>query len=108
MLIYYSSRIRKLFLALLFLPLFSAAQSYPVQLTTQLLPPFSGYIPDYAAPGNENLRLLILFTDFSRASYDIKLKIKIEGQGIIIQSKSWYFSGPVTLEPGVPQLLSGT
>ncbi len=83
------------------------AQTFPVQISTQLIPPFSGYIPDYAAGGNENFRILILFTDFSRPTYDVKLKIKIEGQGIIIQSHSWYFAGPFTLEPGVPTMLSG-
>ncbi len=95
-------------LPLFFLPLLSSAQTYPVQLTTQLVPPFSGYIPDYAAPGNESLRALILFTDFSHATYDVKLKIKIQGQGITIQSHPYYFSGPITVEPGVPLLLSGT
>ncbi|HET6993099.1 MAG TPA: fibronectin type III domain-containing protein, partial [Bacteroidia bacterium] len=79
-----------------------------VQITNQLLPPFSGYLSDYSSPGNENMRLVFLFTDFSHATYDVKLKIKIQGQGITIQSPAWYFSGPVTLEPGVPKMLSGT
>ena len=94
--------------ALFLLPEISFSQTYPVQLTTQLIPPFSGYIPDFASPGNENLRLLFLFTDFTHTSYDVKLKIKIEGQGITIQSKPYFFSGPVNLIPGVPQMLSGT
>src|SRR5665213_499573 len=98
----------KSFLPLLFLSTFSSAQTYPVQLTTQLLPPFSGYITDYAATGNENLRAIILFTDFSRPNYDIKLKIKIQGQGITIQSHTYYFSGPINVQPGIPLLLSGT
>ncbi len=86
----------------------SSAQIFPVQISTQLAPPFSGYVPDYSAPGNESFRVFMLFTDFSRPTYDVKLKIKIEGQGITIQSPAWYFSGPVTLEPGIPTLLSGT
>jgi hypothetical protein len=93
---------------LLFLHLTLSAQTFPVQISTQLVPPFSGYIPDYAAPGNESFHVFMLFTDFSRPAYDVKLKIKIEGQGIVIQSPSWFYSGPVTLEPGVPGLLSGT
>lgn len=83
------------------------SQNYPVQLTTQLIPPFSGYLPDYAAPDNSKLRLLVLFTDFSQPSYNIKFKFKLEGQGITIQSQSWYYDGPFTVEPGVPQMLSG-
>jgi hypothetical protein len=92
----------------LILSVSAAAQSYPVQLNLQLVPPFSGYLPDYATPGNDNFRVLVLFTDFSYASYDLKLKIRIEGQGITIQSKPWYYSGPFTVSPGVPQLLSGS
>ncbi|CAN5869892.1 hypothetical protein BH11BAC7_BH11BAC7_33700 [soil metagenome] len=96
-----------LFILLLFqLNIF--AQTFPVQISAQLVPPFSGYIPDYATPGNENLHVMMIFTDFSRPSYDVKLKIKIEGQGILIQSPGWFYSGPFTLEPGVPSLLTGS
>lgn len=90
------------------LPLLSFAQNYPVQLSTQLIAPFTGYIPDYASPGNDNLRVFALFSDFSHATYDVKLQIKIEGQGIVIQSQPWYYAGAFTLEPGVPLMLSGT
>ncbi|CAN5214747.1 hypothetical protein BH09BAC5_BH09BAC5_17120 [soil metagenome] len=100
---------RRILLFFLFLfSINSSAQTFPVQISTQLIPPFSGYISDYGAPGNQNFRILLLFTDFSRPTYDVKLKIKIEGQGILIQSSSWYFSGPFTLEPGVPSMLSGS
>ncbi|MBS1638036.1 MAG: fibronectin type III domain-containing protein [Bacteroidetes bacterium] len=84
------------------------AQNYPVQLTTQLTPPFSGYLSDYSTPGNENLKLLIYLTDFSNPVYDIKLKVKVEGQGITIQSKPFYYSTPFSLVPGQPLQLSGS
>ena len=84
------------------------AQSYPVQVSAQLVPPFSGYLPDYASPGNDNLRIFITFMDFSQPSYDVKLKFKLSGNNVSIQSKSWYYAGPFTLEPGVPLMLSGT
>jgi hypothetical protein len=84
------------------------AQSYPVQISIQLVPPFSGYLPDYASPGNDNLRIYITFMDFSRPSYDVKLKFSLSGNNISIQNKSWYYAGPFTLEPGVPLMLSGS
>jgi hypothetical protein len=84
------------------------SQNYPVQITTQLIPPFSGYLPDYSNPGNQNLKLLVTFTDFSKPSYNIKLKLKISGQGINIQSKSFYYEGPFSLQPGVPFEISGS
>ncbi len=86
----------------------SKAQTYPVQLSVQLVPPFSGYLNDYSSPGNDNLRVFILFTDFSQPTYQVKLKFKLTGNNVTIQSKSWYYAGPFTIEPGVPLLLSGT
>lgn len=91
-----------------FLILNAFSQNYPVQLTTQLSPPFSGYLNDYIAPDNEQLKALILFTDFTKPSYNVKLKFKLSGQGITIESKPFYFSGPVNLQPGIPLQLSGT
>lgn len=88
--------------------LYSYAQTYPVTLNTQLMPPFSGYLPDYSAAGNEKLKVLLTFNDFSKPNYQVKLKIKIEGQGITIQSKPFYFEGPFMLDPGVPLFLSGS
>jgi hypothetical protein len=86
----------------------SYTQNYPVNITTQLVAPFSGYISDYANPGEEKLKLLFLFTDFTKPHYNVKLKISIQGQGITIQSKSYFFDGPHTLQPGVPFELSGS
>lgn len=103
------------FLLLFFSPLFwrgagfeLIAQVYPVNITTQLTPPFTGYLPDYSALGSEKLRVLLLFNDFTKPSYNVKLKIKISGQGISIESKSFYFEGPFTVEPGVPLQISGS
>lgn len=87
---------------------YSCAQSYPVQISVQLVPPFSGYLPDYASPGNDNLRIYITFMDFSQPTYDVKLKFALTGNNVSIQSRSWYYDGPVTLEPGVPLMLTGT
>lgn len=72
------------------------------------MPPFGGYLSDYATPGNENLKALIYLTDFSNPVYDIKLKVKIEGQGITIQSKPFYYSNAFSLMPGQPLQLSGS
>lgn len=102
--------LRRCTIALLFLLAanFSHAQSYPVQVSVQLVPPFSGYLPDYAAPGNDNLRIYITFMDFSQPSYDVKLKFSLSGNNVSIRSKPWYYAGPFTLEPGVPLMLSGS
>ncbi|HET6224782.1 MAG TPA: fibronectin type III domain-containing protein [Bacteroidia bacterium] len=84
------------------------AQIYPVQVTAQLAPPFSGYISDYTTPGNQNLKLLVLFSDFTKPTYSIKLKIKISGQGITIQSKNTFYSQAFSVQPGIPLEISGS
>lgn len=83
------------------------AQNYPVQITTLLSPPFSGYLPDYTSLGNENLKLIVLFNDFTKPSYNVKLKFKLSGQNINIESKNFYYEGPFTIIPGVPLEISG-
>jgi hypothetical protein len=99
------------FLVFILTPLLSLclhAQNWPVQVSTQLVPPFSGYLNDYASPNNDNLRIYLTLTDFSLPSYNVKLKFKLTGNNITIQSKSWYYAGPFTLEPGVPLLVTGS
>jgi hypothetical protein len=102
--------IRCVFIALLLLLAAHGvrAQSYPVQISVQLIPPFSGYLPDYAAPGNDNLRIYITLLDFSQPAYNVKLKFSVSGNNVSIRSKPWYFDGPFTLEPGVPLMLTGS
>jgi len=78
------------------------AQTYPVQLTTQLVPPYSGYLPDYASPGSEKLHIIVLLKDLTKPIYTVRLVLKIEGSGFTLQTKSFYKCPPVTIEPGVP------
>jgi hypothetical protein len=101
---YYRNLLSALALALAFA---APAQNYPLQITAQLAPPFSGYVPDYGVPGEEKLKLLCLFTDFTQPSYNYKLKVRITGQGVTLQSKPYYFAGPFNITPGMPVQLSG-
>ncbi|MCC6690389.1 MAG: fibronectin type III domain-containing protein [Bacteroidia bacterium] len=109
---------RKYFSVTIFLSLFfifpfgkkgsglALAQSYPIQLTTQLLPPYSGYLPDYATAGNEKLHLILLLKDLSKPVYALRLSVKIEGQGFVLQSKPFFKGTLVNLDPGLPTELS--
>ncbi|MDQ3394534.1 MAG: hypothetical protein M3512_10555, partial [Bacteroidota bacterium] len=36
------------------------AQNFPVQASTQLIPPYAVYLSDYATPGNEKLRVILV------------------------------------------------
>lgn len=83
------------------------AQIYPVQISTQLVPPYSGYLPDYADPTAEKLKVILQFNDFTQAQYNIKLRFEIKGNGFTISTKTFYNPPPITLLPGQPLLLSG-
>ncbi|WP_313981885.1 fibronectin type III domain-containing protein [Xanthocytophaga flavus] len=84
------------------------AQVYPVQATTQLLPPYSVYLSDYAQDGNDKLRLILLQRDLTQPSYQLRLAVRIELNGkTIIQTAPHFTPAPITLDPGIPTILSG-
>lgn len=98
-------------LSLLSLFLFSNmvnAQVYPVQATTQLTPPYSLYLADYVESGTERIALNVFVTDISRPSLDIRLKLKIIGQGITLETKAGYIPPAVSVQGGVPLRLIST
>ncbi len=83
------------------------AQTYPVQINAQLVPPYSGYLPDYADPNAQNLKVFLQFNDFTVPSYNLKLKLEIKGNGFSLVTKAIYNPPPISLQPGQPILLSG-
>lgn len=96
---------------LLLLSFFTVAKTYaqvfPVQATTQLARPYSLYLSDYTAPGSDRLTVNVFLSDPNRASLDIRLRLRIEGQGIKIETKPEFTPAPLTLHGGVPlQLIS--
>jgi hypothetical protein len=89
--------------------LFGQSQIYPVSVSTQLIPPYSVNLADYAAPGCEQLKVIIVQRDLTQAPYMIYLKMQIELNGrVIIRSSPDYIPPAITLEPGIPQVISGT
>ena len=84
-------------------------QIYPVSLTTQLTPPYSVNLSDYAAPGCEQLKLIIVQRDLAQAPYLLYLKMEIELNGkVIIRTSPQYFPSPLVLDPGIPTVISGS
>ncbi|MBL7895618.1 MAG: glycohydrolase toxin TNT-related protein [Bacteroidia bacterium] len=83
------------------------AQVYPVQVSTQLIPPYSGYLPDYTDPSSEKLKIILQFNDFLTPQYNIKLKLEIKGNGFTIVTKQLFNPPPIVLQPGIPTIISG-
>ncbi len=81
---------------------------YPVQSSVQLVPPYSTYLTDYAQPGSEKFRVILLQKDISQTSYQLRLRFSIilDGKTIMITSRS-YNPPPLTLAPGIPTTITG-
>jgi len=84
------------------------AQNYAVQSTVQVMPPYSVYLSDYATPGNEKLRVVLLQRDLSRPAYQLRLVMAVELNGkIILRTSRTYNPPPINLDPGIPTVISG-
>jgi hypothetical protein len=76
------------------------AQKYPVQVNTQLMPPFTPYLSDYTAVGSQQLMANFLVRDLTLPEYRCKLRITIEGVGITIRTKQNYIPRQPLVLPG--------
>jgi hypothetical protein len=84
------------------------AQFYPVQSTPQLVPPYSVYLSDYATPGNEKLRVILIQRDLTQPAYQLRLVMSVELNGkIIMRTSRTYNPPPISLNPGLPTVISG-
>lgn len=84
------------------------AQTYPVQVNTQLIPPYTPYLSDYTAVGAQNFLVNLIVNDPTLAEYRCKLRLTIEGVGITIRTKQTFTPTPLILPGGgVPTLLYG-
>jgi hypothetical protein len=104
----YTRLLHILLLIALLLPSIGKGQTYPVQAFVQVSPPYSSYLPDYADPFNNQMKVLLTLTDFSVPSYQVKLRFKIEGSGYTIQNDDLVSLPVITLTPGIPIEVSGS
>ncbi|MFM8741717.1 MAG: fibronectin type III domain-containing protein, partial [Cytophagales bacterium] len=80
----------------------SVAQIFPVQSTVQLTPPYSLYLSDYVAPGSERMRMTAFLIDATRPELNVRFRVRIEGNGIKIETKPEFLPPAVALIGGVP------
>ena len=101
---------REVFFGLAFCFLFPSihAQVYPISVTTQLIPPYSVDLVNYAAPGSEQLRVMITQLNLTQ-SYSIRLQMDIQLNGkSIIRTSPQYAPPPILMNPGQTLLISGS
>ncbi len=78
-----------------------SAQIFPVQTTTQLVAPYSLYLSDYVSPATERLVVTSYLGDVSR-ELNVRFRLRIEGQGIIVETRPEYIPPPISIQGGVP------
>lgn len=83
------------------------SQTYPVQVTPQLIPPYSLKLSDYTTATNEKLYVNVLLNDVNEVGRRVRLKMYIEGQGLTIASKNVVLGErPVFIDGGINMRLS--
>ncbi|MDR2037834.1 MAG: hypothetical protein LBQ60_07920, partial [Bacteroidales bacterium] len=80
--------------------------TYPVQVSTNLMPPYSLYLSDYASGAREHISVTLVNRDINRPGLNIKLRLTIKGQGFTIQTLPQAVFVPITIDPNVPYRLS--
>lgn len=86
----------------------ASPQVAPVDITVQLVPPYSSRIVDYVSPGNEKLRIIALQRDLTQVSYRffLRMEVSVNGQVLFRTSSNW-LPPATTIAPGMPVILGG-
>src|SRR5690606_8522790 len=83
------------------------AQVYPVQVNTQLIPPYSLKLSDYVTTHSDKLIANILMTDINEYNRQIRFRITIKGNGLHIRSNDFVIgANPVFIDGGLPLRLT--
>ncbi|BDD14975.1 hypothetical protein MATR_18000 [Marivirga tractuosa] len=82
--------------------------SNPVQVTSNLMTPYSLYLSDYSDASQKKWNIQLLLKDFTKTDYQAKLRITIEGAGIRLRTRQGFSPGPIRLNPGIPYQVDAT
>ncbi len=70
------------------------AQLHPVQVSQNIVPPYNTKLNSYATTSAVKLRLYLTMNDANISNRQIRLKLKIQGQGLNIQSVNFVQGAP--------------
>lgn len=103
--------VKKIFLTLLLLYGYfpdGHAQTFPVQVTTAVRPPYSLRLSDYANPAYDRIQANIYMADLTQINYRALVRLVIKGPGgIEISTKPGAELGPFFLNGGATEVLTG-
>lgn len=104
------SRLIKIILlfAVLFVIERTQAQVYPVQGNSVLIPPYSVYLADYTNGATDRLILNLVLNDITRPELKVRLRARIVGQNITLETKPEYIGKELVLQGGIPLRITGS
>ncbi|MES2733738.1 MAG: hypothetical protein V4714_18475, partial [Bacteroidota bacterium] len=84
-----------------------AQTTYPVQVNTHLLPPYSLYLSDYYSGTREKLTVTLINRDLLKPTLRIRLRMSITAPGgLKIQTNEGAYIEPLVVETGMPVRLT--
>lgn len=84
------------------------AQIMPVGVNVVMNPPSPVFLADYYSIGSNAFQAYVTLNDLNEPSWNVKLRIRVEGQGIVIETKPGFIPpAPINLISGVPTILDG-
>ena len=76
--------------------------SAPVQVNSQLTPPNSIYLSDYANASLNKWPITLTLRDFTKSDYRVRLRITIESQTVRLRTKPTFRPTGIYLNAGIP------
>ncbi|MEO9964868.1 MAG: hypothetical protein ABJF11_03715 [Reichenbachiella sp.] len=81
---------------------------YPANATPVLTTPYSSFLSDYSEPGGNKLSATVVFNDFNEPQWNFRFRLTIESNDLrLTTSPNFIPSAPITVTPGVPEIVSG-
>ena len=80
--------------------------TYPVQVYTQLTPPYTSYLPAYYSGVNQKLKVTLINTDMAQSELSVYLRMRIQSSSFTIETPENVYTERISLQAGVPLQLS--
>lgn len=80
--------------------------TYPVQVTNNIVSPYSLYLSDYVSGSRERMMVTLFNRDVQYQSMPVRLRLTVKGNGFSIQTRPYASVSPIILEPNIPYRLT--
>lgn len=86
--------------------IYGQQQTYPVQVYTQLIPPYTPHIPSYYTGTQSKLKVMLINTDMQQPTVNVYLRMKILSSSFSAVTPPEVYTPQIELQAGMPVTLS--